>query len=93
MQRYLCKATEIKKNWGNITPLKENSKLPATDPKEMETHKWYEFKIAVLNKSIKELKGVITGLKIEKKLRTQRSKVGFHAAFPLGHLTIERKWL
>lgn len=67
-----------------MTLLKAHSKLPVTDPKEMERHKWHEFKIVVLKKSIKELKGIITGLKIEKKLRTQKSKLGFHAALPLG---------
>ena len=42
--------TEITKNQGNMIPLKEHSKFPVMDPKEVETHKLpnKEFKIIVL---------------------------------------------
>lgn len=34
----MCKFTGIVKNQGNMIPLKEQGKLPVTDPKEMAIH-------------------------------------------------------
>lgn len=56
MCRHLCKAIGITKNKGNMTPSKEQSKLPVTDHEEMEI--WglpdKEFKIIIL-KMLREL--------------------------------------
>ena len=57
MHRYLCKATGITKNKGNMTPQKEHSKLLVPDPKEMEIQELpdKELKIIIL-KMLRELK-------------------------------------
>lgn len=48
--RHLCKATRITKNPGNMTPPKEHSKVPGTDPQKMKVQKmlYKKFKIIVL---------------------------------------------
>ena len=50
MHRYLHKAIRFAKYWGNIISTKEHSKLPVTEPKEMEIHQLSskDFRIIVL---------------------------------------------
>lgn len=50
MHRHIHKPRRIMKNEGNTTPPKEHSKLPLTDPKEMEIQELLDkgFKIILL---------------------------------------------